>query len=148
MTAPVALMGLELGKARLREAAAKAKAEKWKVSPEARARRVAILEARDAMYEEAEAEAKARQEANPTALEAVLKRGTLDEMAEISRSIGRMDPRKIQEVADEIFRAKSRSQAYTPDDETPLPAASAVDLSEIAVGAGAPITASSGRPRR
>lgn len=132
------------GEMKRREAEAKAKAERRKVDSETRAARAAILEARQAKLDEAEAQAKAAQVAAPTALEAVLSRATADELAEISRSISRLDGRRLQSLVDEAFRAKTRT-GYTPEGSGPAPVASSADVAEIALGAGESVHASLSR---
>lgn len=130
-----------------KELAAKIKAESRKVSPEIRDIRASVLERREAMLDEAEAQAKAAQVAAPTALEAVLARASADELAEISRSISRLDGRRLQSLVDEALRAKTRT-GYTRNASVPAPVASAADVAEIALGAGASAAASSSRRTR
>jgi hypothetical protein len=108
------IMGL--GEARRREAAAKAKAESRKVDPETRAARAALLERREALMGERQAAEKAKVEASPDALRAVLSRGTVDELAEIARMIGRLDGRRMQDLVNEVFRDRSRT-GYVPDSQ-------------------------------
>ncbi|TXN04209.1 hypothetical protein FV242_08315 [Methylobacterium sp. WL64] len=115
MSHTAALMGLQLGEARRRETRAKERRERNQVSPEVRAERARILEERDARTNEAEAKAQAEQQARPTALEAVLNRATVDELAELSRSISRFDGRRLQQMVDDAFRVKACS-GYQPDD--------------------------------
>lgn len=139
----LASLGMSISEMRRRQEVAKAKGGRFRVDPEVREARARVAAEREAVFEQSNAKAKAEQEAAPTAFQAILKRGTIDELSEVARSIGRMDPRRIEEIVGEIFRAKSRSQAYQSDDATPAP--SATDLSEIAVGAGGAARASSGR---
>lgn len=106
-----------LGEARRRQEAAKHRGERFKVSGDVRAARVAMLEAREAKATEAEAQAKAEQEAAPTTLQAVLNRATLEELSEISRMISRLDGRRLQTLVDDVFRAKSRERITAPGRE-------------------------------
>lgn len=141
-----ALMGL--GEMRRRQEAAKKRGERFKADPEVREARARIAAEREATFDQAEAEAKAKQEASPSAFQAILNRGSIDELAEVSRSIGRLDPRRIEEIVGEIFRAKSRLQAYQPDEPVLSPTPSPRDLAEIALGAGGSTSASSARRSR
>lgn len=116
MSNTAALMGLNLGEARRREARAKERKERNQASPEARAARAALLERREALMAEQQTAEKAKVEASPDALRAVLSRGTVDELAEIARMIGRLDGRRMQDIVNEVFRERSRT-GYVPDDE-------------------------------
>ncbi|MGE8130007.1 hypothetical protein ACQKQD_23785 [Methylobacterium sp. NPDC080182] len=114
MSNTAAMMGL--GEMRRREQAAKARGEKFKSTPEKRAALAAILEKREALMAEQQTAEKAKVEASPDALRAVLSRGTVDELAEIARMIGRLDGRRMQDIVNEVFRERSRT-GYVPDDE-------------------------------
>lgn len=111
MTAPISI---NYGEAKRREAAAKAKAERRKVDPDVRAIRAGILERREALMVGQQEAAKAERDATPDALRAVLGRGTVDELAEIARMISRLDGRRLQDLANEIFREKSRTGYVQP----------------------------------
>lgn len=105
-----ALLSLNPGEARRRQANAKERRERMNVGPDVRARRAALLDAREAAMERDQATLKAEQDAAPDALRAVLSRGTVDELAEISRMISRLDGRRLQALVDEVFRDRARVQ--------------------------------------
>lgn len=132
MSSATVLMGMNRAEAKRREARAKERKERNQVSPEVRAARSAMLEARQAVLDKAEAEAKTKQEAAPSAFEAILSRGTIDELAEVSRSISRFDGRRLQQMVDDVFRAKART-GYRPDSKDAVAApASAGELEKAA----------------
>lgn len=114
MTNTTVLMGQ--GEMRRRQEAAKRRGERFRVSDETRAARAAVQDRREALHVQRQAEAKAERETSPDALRAVLSRGTVDELAEITRMIGRLDGRRLQEIANEVLRERSRT-GYVPDDE-------------------------------
>lgn len=134
MTNP--MMGLNAAEGRRREEAARQRRERNTPSAEVRAVRARILEEREAAMAEQQAAAQAAREASPDALQAVLSRGTLDELAEIARMISRLDGRRMQDIVNEVFRAKSRTAYVAPvaaEPETP-PTPPVVDAPEKAAG--------------
>ncbi len=133
MSNTAALMGMNLGEARRREARAKERGKRFEVDPAAREARARLLDRREALHDHREAEATAERDASPDALRAVLRRGTVDELAEITRMIGRLDGRRLQEIANEVFRERSRT-GYVPDDEAPQKPAEAPPVDKAPPG--------------
>ena len=100
-----------------------------------------MLEQRDALGDQQEAEAKAKRDASPDALRAILSRGSVDELVEVARMIGRLDGRRLQILVDDVFREKSRAgyrpeQGPPPAELAPRPDASAGADDGVALGAG------------
>ncbi|MFK5599917.1 hypothetical protein ACFZ8E_23410 [Methylobacterium sp. HMF5984] len=119
---------LDPGAARNREDAAKARRAKYQSTPEIRAQLASVLEARDALREKQQTDTRAEREVAPGALRSVLARGTVSELAEIARMIGRLDGRRMQDLVNEVFRTKTRT-AYSPALETPAEASSESETS-------------------
>jgi len=118
MSNTAALMGMNLGEARRREARARERGKRFEVDPEVREYRARLLAEREAVRDQQQAKATAEREASPDALRAVLSRGTVDELAEIARMIPRFDGRRMQGLVNDVFRTKSRG-GYVPDHEAP-----------------------------
>lgn len=126
MSNTAALMGMNLGEARRREARAKERRERNQVSPEVRAARAAIIEAREAVLAEQQATAKAEQQARPDAVRTVLAHASLDELAELQRVAGQLDGRRLADIVGDVLRQRQRGRisggTTTPSEASQSPA--------------------------
>lgn len=121
-----ALLSLNPGEARRRQAKAKERRERMNVGPEVRAARAAILERREASLAGQEAVAKADQQARPDAVRAALASASVDELTELQRVAGQLDGRRLAEIVGDMLRQRQRGRiqggATTSSDAAQSPA--------------------------
>ncbi|MGC5781760.1 hypothetical protein [Methylobacterium sp. NFXW15] len=116
-TAP---MGMNLGEARRRQEAAKRRGERFKVSDDVRAVRAAIMEKRNAIHDQRQAEARAELEARPDAVRAILAHASIDELAEFQRVAGQLDGRRLADIVADVLRQRQRTSYVAQPEPTPV----------------------------
>lgn len=101
------------GEAKQREEAAQRRRERFKVPPEVRAVRQAMLDRQEAAMQ-AEREARTAAWTVPqTAFKAVLERASDDELMELARGIGSIAPSKLADIVGEVQTARTRARIAT-----------------------------------
>lgn len=117
-----------LGEARRRQEAAKKRGERFKVSDDVRAARVALLDRQEALAAERQAAAAAEKQARPDAVRAVLQHAPDADLFEFQRVAGQLDGRRLAEIVADVLQQRRRTKYVPPSQEAqeaaPAPKAS------------------------
>jgi hypothetical protein len=116
----IGMMGL--GEARRRQEAAKRRGEKYKVSDEVRAARVAVLQAQEEKAAAVQAARDAERQARPDAVRAALQHVPDAELFEFQRIAGQLDGRRLAEIVADVMQQRRR-KAYVAPVESAEPVA-------------------------